>query len=34
MPNSAVIPLSWAPDVAKECAGSKWLPRGIEWFEL
>jgi hypothetical protein len=34
MPNSTVIPFSWALDVAKEFAGSKWLPRCIEWFEL
>jgi hypothetical protein len=32
--NSTVIPFSWALDVAKEFAGSKWLPRRIEWFEL
>ena len=34
MPNSSAIPLSRALDVAKEFAGSKWLPRCIEWFEL
>jgi hypothetical protein len=34
MPNSTVIPFSWALDVAKEFARSKWLPRCIEWLQL